>query len=56
MLTERGARELQGVARRLADYDSELRHRLGAHRRASLEESLRVVTTEPWGITRFGHG
>ncbi len=43
MLTEHGATELTGVARRLAAFDRELQGRLGAARCAQLHESLRVI-------------
>jgi DNA-binding MarR family transcriptional regulator len=45
-LTEHGARELVGVARRLAAFNRGLEVRLGTDRVARLEELLRVVAEE----------
>lgn len=50
-LTERGAREIAGVSRRLAGFNRALELRLGPDRDAQLRQFLRVITESAGGVT-----
>jgi DNA-binding MarR family transcriptional regulator len=49
-LTEHGARELLGVARRLAAFNRDLELTLGPDRRTHMRDSLRVITEGATGV------